>query len=80
MSRDMTRATSLTRDAHVTRASMPRDTGAAPRDARDIRSMSRDIRASVAKEFSAATRDYLTTRAEEAKDTAAATPTVVKET
>ena len=80
MSRDMTRATSLTRDAHVPRASMPRDTGAAPRDARDIRSMSRDIRASVAKEFSAATRDYLTTRAEDAKDTAAATPTVVKET
>ena len=80
MSRDMTRATSLTRDAHVPRASMPRDTGAAPRDARDIRSMSRDIRASVAKEFSAATRDYLSTRAEDAKDTAAATPTVVKET
>ena len=59
---------------------MPRDTGAAPRDARDIRSMSRDIRASVAKEFEVATRDYLSTRAEDAKDTAAATPTVVKET
>ena len=40
-----------------TRASMPRETIAMPRDTRDIRSMSRDIRASVAKEFEAATRD-----------------------
>ena len=40
-----------------TRASMPRETIAMPRDTRDIRSMSRDIRASVAKEFEAAKRD-----------------------
>ena len=56
-----------------TRASMPRETIAMPRDTRDIRSMSRDIRASVAKEFEAATRDL--PPVEEAKEI-----TVIKET
>ena len=56
-----------------TRASMPRETIAMPRDTRDIRSMSRDIRASVAKEFEAATRDL--PPVEEAKGI-----TVIKET
>jgi len=63
------------------RASMPRDIGSSvprepitlPKDTRDIRSMSRDIRASVAKEFEAATRDLAPV--EEAKET-----TVIKET
>merc|ERR1719450_1850805 len=50
------------------RASMPRDVRASmPRDTGDIRSMSRDIRASVAKEFEAATRDL--PPVEEAKET-----------
>lgn len=66
------------------RASMPRDIGSSiprepitlPRDTRDIRSMSRDIRASVAKEFEAATRDLAPVEeVKEVKET-----TVIKET
>ena len=49
------RATSMTRDH---RASVSRE----PRTGRDIRSMSREIRASVAREFEAVTRDFLSTR------------------
>ena len=82
------RASSMTRD---TRLSMPRDVRAStvqPRDitgsgTRDIRSMSRDIRASVAKEFESATRDFLSTRPEDSKEpsTSVTSPTVVaKET
>lgn len=57
------RASSMTRD--TTRASSvapireSRASSLAPRDSRDIRSMSRDIRANVAREFEAATRDFL---------------------
>ena len=48
---------------------------------RDIRSMSRDIRASVAKEFEAATRDFLTIKEETPNvPVTTTTPTVAKET
>ena len=87
LSRDI-RATSITRDSREFRgSSMTRETLAMPRDSRDIRSMSRDIRASVAKEFATATRDFLSTRAEDTKDVTnvtttsnVATPNVAKET
>ena len=89
--RDM-RASSITRDYRAT--SMTRDTAtrdfsatSTTRDVRDIRSMSRDIRASVAREFEAATRDFLSTH--DTKDVSqvvtppannVTTPTVAKET
>ena len=83
------RASSMTRD--TTRASSvaplreARASSLAPRDSRDLRSMSRDIRASVAREFEAATRDFLSKPiAEEPVPSPAAsnvaTPTVAKET
>jgi len=89
LSRDI-RATSMSRDlrgSSMTRDTLTREPLAMPRDSRDIRSMSRDIRASVAKEFEAATRDFLSTRAEDTKDVTnvastsnVATPNVAKET
>lgn len=79
MSRDTTRASSVA-PIRETRAS-----SLAPRDSRDIRSMSRDIRANVAREFEAATRDFLAKPiAEEPVSSPVvsnlATPTVAKET
>jgi len=79
MSRDTTRASSVA-PIRESRAS-----SLAPRDSRDIRSMSRDIRANVAREFEAATRDFLAKPiAEEPVSSPVvsnlATPTVAKET
>jgi len=51
---------SMIRELSVSRDIRSREFSAEPRDTRDIRSMSRDIRASVAREMEAATRDLPT--------------------
>merc|ERR1712110_623872 len=60
--RSMTRELSVGRELRSSSLTPIRESRAsslAPRDSRDIRSMSRDIRANVAREFEAATRDFL---------------------
>jgi len=53
---------SMIRELSVSRDMRSREFSAEPRDTRDIRSMSRDIRASVAREMEVATRDLPTFR------------------